>query len=362
MRSITFLLLAASAVAQTPALTPTSNLTLDTTVNQGQFAFSYIDIPAGVRVTFNGPHPVQIRCNGDAVIRGRLDVDASGTTSGPGAVTTGAGSPGIVALLCGGQLTSPGHASHAGNYGSELPFDLAGGSPGGDVTVIGPTFPWTGCTTTIHPGGGDGGTLVLEAEGAIDVYGTVSANGDVGGYIGGFESVGSGGSILLRGIIGVTVHVGANIQAIAATNSLNVCPPGIIRLDAHGQPPVQSGNVNPAPAARILPNLAETVAPVRGQNWMLRVAAARGDVVFLASSFQPGSFTSHYGTVGIDIHNAISFAIVAVPQSGHDPLGYSQLAIPSIPSLAGLDLWTAGLNWFTARPPRFSNTIQSVVQ
>ncbi len=33
-----------------------------------------------------------------------------------------------------------------------------------------------------------------------------------------------------------------------------------------------------------------------------------------------------------------------------------------IDSFVGLNLWTAGLDWYTSLPPRYSNTIQSVVQ
>lgn len=52
------LLLLASVSAQNPPLTPTSNLVLDTTATQGHFAFSHIDIPSGVRVSFTGTFPV----------------------------------------------------------------------------------------------------------------------------------------------------------------------------------------------------------------------------------------------------------------------------------------------------------------
>lgn len=81
------------ASAQNPPLNPTSNIVLDTTATEGHFAFSFIDIPVGVRVSFSGVHPVQIQCDGDALIRGRLDVDATGSTGGPGAVGAGSATP-----------------------------------------------------------------------------------------------------------------------------------------------------------------------------------------------------------------------------------------------------------------------------
>ena len=90
--------------------------------------------------------------------------------------------------------------------------------------------------------------------------------------------------------------------------------------------------------------------------------APRGDTVFLAASFRPGSFTSNYGTVGIDVPTAISFAQVTMPATGHDPMATYQLSVLNVPGLVGLDLYTAGLDWYTALPPRYSNTIHSVVQ
>ena len=68
-------LLANAALAQNPALTPTHYTVLDTTPTQGVFAFSHIDIPAGVEVAFIGSYPVRITCDGDAGIRGWLRAD-----------------------------------------------------------------------------------------------------------------------------------------------------------------------------------------------------------------------------------------------------------------------------------------------
>jgi hypothetical protein len=103
------------------------------------------------------------------------------------------------------------------------------------------------------------------------------------------------------------------------------------------------------------------VAPVINATWQVRVAAPRGDGVFLAASFQPGSGTNQYGTYGIDLTTAITFAVVTLPGIGHDPLITFDLPVPNLPQLAGLNLWVQGLDWFTALPPSYTQAFQTVV-
>ncbi|MCA8973412.1 MAG: hypothetical protein KDC98_01755 [Planctomycetes bacterium] len=359
VRLLSIPLFACVVAAQHPVLNPTSNLTLYTLPTQGQFAFSSIDIPAGVRVNFNGDHPVQIRCDGDAVIRGQLDVDASFSTSGPGATLAGSGSPGVAyGIGCYGTSVTPGNGIHVGNWGQAVPFSLIGGSPGGETTFYSTLF-GSNCLTGLRSmGGGGGGTIVLEAGGRIDVYGRVSANGASGGWS---TSVGSGGSLLLRGLGGLTVHSSGLVQATAIPTVPNSYA-GVIRLEAYGAAPVLIGLVDPPPITFRLPRLEEMSPPIIGNQWGVRVQAPRGDGVFLAASFRPGSYTGPYGVVGIDVPTAITFALATMPGTGHDPLVTNQLAVPLVPGLIGLDLWTAGLDWYTVLPPRYTNTIHSTVR
>ncbi|MCR9247997.1 MAG: hypothetical protein NXI31_23445 [bacterium] len=356
-------LLIGALVAQNPALTPTADLTLDTDPVQGRFAYSRIAIPAGVRVTFIGSYAVQLRCDGDADIDGILDVSARGPAiNGPGAVSTGLGYGGQTvnnypnSFWC-GQSSASGGGRHAGVYGAALPFDLAGGSPGGSHMFWDEPFLGTCVLTSFANGGGGGGTLVLEANGSLTVRGQVLANGALGEFGAG---PGSGGSILLRGIGGLTIAASGNVEA-RAPQSNNPINQGIIRLDAYAAVPTVLGTVSPAPFSLEQPALRETISATLGGAWQLEIAAPRGDGVFLAASFQPGSYTGPFGTVGIDVFNAISFAVVTTSQS-HDPLGYFQLAIPFVPSLLGLELWTAGLNFYTVHPPRYTNTTYSIVR
>jgi len=367
MHRWTGFVLMASAIAQSQPLNPTSNLTLDTNATQGHFAFSFIDIPVGVRVTFTGVFPVQIRCEGDAVIRGQLDVDAAGNFSGPGAVATGTGTTGHIYFgnWCFSPTVPPGPGQHAGLYGSAQPFDLAGGSPGGRWYLYGQPHPGPVCAQLggLIYGGGGGGTLVLEAEGAIDIHGRVSANGAaVPVSFSPDTSVGSGGSILLRGLTGVNVHASGIVQATAEPNPQNISPPGIVRVDAYGQAPVLSGTVDPPPLALELPFLEETQPFAIGNTWELRAAAPRGNGVTLGASFVPGSTTNQFGTIGVHLPTAILFTFLPLPSTGHDPLATYQLAIPNDPGLVGLSLYIAGLDWLTTLPPRYTNTIHTVVQ
>lgn len=54
--------------------------------------------------------------------------------------------------------------------------------------------------------------------------------------------------------------------------------------------------------------------------------------------------------MGIDAATAITFAIIAVPDAGHDPLATCEINVPNAPQLVGLPLWVPGLDWFTPLP------------
>ena len=341
--------------AQFPVLAPTDHTPIDVDPVQGQLVYSSIHIPAGVIVAFTGNYPVRIRVMGDVRIDGVLSVSPSFTPwwytqSGPGFVTTGVGAPGSMYgtwyPIFGGYIYSGSYgasARHSTLYGTAIPFDLAGGSPGGDTIYI-PAW-----ANSVTPGGTAGGTLVIEATGRIDVGGYVEASGGWSGSVNP-HSQGSGGSILLRGNQGLTV---------APTGTVRALPEGIIRLDNYGTAPQVLGTVQPPATVVQQPDLAEVQAPILGGTWELRTIAPRGDVVFLAASFQPGSGSNAYGTYGIDLGNAITFTVVAAPTTGHDPIGTFQLPVPNVPQLAGLDLWVQGLNWFSTQPPRYTPTLHT---
>jgi hypothetical protein len=237
---------------------------------------------------------------------------------------------------------------HATCYGAALPFDLAGGSPGGPEIYAPYWGIWEQQPGATYVGGGGGGTLVVEAAGRIDVSGTVNADGAMGG-----RTRGAGGSILLRGLLGCSIAAGATVTAM---------PEGIVRLDAYDLAPQVAGTVQPPPTIVRHPDLTETVPPIIGRTWQLRILAPRGDGVFLTASLQPGSGTTAYGQVGIHLATAITFAAVAVPAIGHDPIGIYELPVPNLPQLVGLQLWVQGLDWFTAQPPRYTQTIHATVQ
>ncbi|MBP8301953.1 MAG: hypothetical protein KA020_16410 [Planctomycetes bacterium] len=360
--------LAAAAVAQLPVLAPTASTTINVDATFGHLAYSAITIPAGVSVRFTGHYPVRITVSGDVRVDGELSVTPwLPFEPGPGGLTTVTGtsgqasySPGYWASVGFGTVWVNGHWSgswasngrHATLYGTAFPFDLDGGSEGGTQynTSLGwdpYAPPWPAVGT--FRGGSGGGTLVIEAAGRIDVFGTVTADG----WASLSTVVGSGGSILLRGLRGCQVAGGATVTAM---------PEGIVRLDAYGLPPQIAGTVQPAPTIARYPDLTETVPPAVGGTWQMRVAAPRGDVVFLAASFQPGSGTNQYGTFGIDLGNAITFAVVTIPATGHDPLATFSLPVPNVPHLVGLSLWVQGLDWFTSMSPRYTQTVATWVR
>lgn len=353
--------------AQAPVLAPTSSTTIDVDPTFGQLSYSAITIPSNVAVRFTGNYPVRLLVSGDVRVDGTLDVGAVGSVSGPGAVTTGAALDGYQSWVPGHYewITFPnptwvpgyysgsfgGNGRHSSIYGSALPFDLAGGSRGGSTYQAPYYGPYETRQGAFYPQGGGGGTLVVEAAGRIVVAGVVAADGAPGSYYS--IGNGAGGSILLRGLLGCSVAAGASVRAM---------PEGIVRLDAYGSTPQVAGTVQPTPLRVRYPDLAETVPPTVGGLWQLRVAAPRGDVVFLAASFQPGSGTNQYGTYGIDLGNAITFAVVTAPANGHDPLVTFDLPVPNLPQLSGLPLWVQGLDWFTSQAPLYTQTVHTSVQ
>ena len=156
------LLCVAAPNAQPPVLAPTANTTI--TVGAGPLHYASIDIPVGVTVRFvpptsgSGPvpgMPAVILCDGDATVHGTLSVAGNGTGAYPaGYVTTGAG---LLGYVCGtganAYYSPPQGGSHAGTYGSVIPFSLEGGSNGGWLVV----YPWCIGGNFLVSTGGPGG-------------------------------------------------------------------------------------------------------------------------------------------------------------------------------------------------------------
>src|SRR5688572_11552675 len=109
------------------ALSPATDITLDTTANGGVFNYTGIVIPPGVTVRLVGPNPAILLCQAGAIIAGTLDasgfdqpaVNVPPTAGGPGGYAGGAqhqqgDGPGGGA---GGGVGLPGaqsgHAAHA---------------------------------------------------------------------------------------------------------------------------------------------------------------------------------------------------------------------------------------------------------
>jgi hypothetical protein len=357
-------MLSAVVAAQGGPLAPTGSITINAWATMGRLTYSRIDIPVGVTVTFTGGYPIQIRCAGNANIAGEISVAANGATSGPGAVSTGTGSSGVQyqSYWCSGSSRWPGNGQHAWVYGAPFPFSLDGGSPGGSVSVYGDQGLFGPPCVYLYgyPGGGGGGTLVLDADGVIDVSGTVNANGAMASF---FSGVGSGGSIMLRGRSGLVVSGSVLARpGFFWPGGLPGPEHGYVRLDAYGQAPTILGIVDPPPYVMRIPFLIEEQPPQRGMSWGLQVAAPPGDGVFLAVAFQTGSYTGPYGTVGIDVNNAITFAVLNMPSGTHDPVASFQMPMPNNPAFTGLQFWTAGLDYYTAQPPRYTNTIFSMLR
>jgi hypothetical protein len=207
------------------------------------------------------------------------------------------------------------------------------------------------CSTGSSPAV-EGGTLVVIADGFIDIGGVVDVRGGVGG---GWN--GSAGSLLLRGSGGIVLRPSG--QLLAGLGSQG----GEVRLDSWGNPPLVQGSIMaPAPVVLALPHLHTSSAPVIGTTWSLDVFAPANTVAFVAAATQPAvSAQTPFGILEIDL---ASGAIVGIATSvpGHDSRATIPWAIPNQPQLIGVPLWVQGLAWPASLPPRLSNTIAAVVQ
>lgn len=368
------LLCVAVANAQPPVLAPTTNTTI--TVGVGPLHYASIDIPAGVTVRFvpptsgSGPvpgMPAVILCDGDATVHGTLSVAGNGTGAHPaGFVTTGEGLWGYV---CGtgpsAYFSPPQGGSHAGTYGSVIPFSLEGGSNGGWLVV----YPWCiGGNFLLSSGRSGGGTLALLAQGRIEVHGAVTADGIHTGTsspLNNSAGGGSGGSVLLRGAGGVTVFPSGSVTARGGAyfnaHPTTLGAPGYVRLDAWGTAPDIQGTIDPPPTALELPHLRAQAPPQIGATWMLDVLAPENSPVFVAASLAAGPGTATpFGVLGLDLLTSASLAVV-VPQPSHDPLASVPWPVPNAPVLIGLQLWVQAFAVPQALPPRLSNTVFATV-
>jgi len=208
----------------------TSNMTL----NAGTYNFRTFRIDPGVTVSVerNTPTPLVIKCLGEVVISGWLDLSGQNGGNGSGG-TGGAGGLGGCAGYSGGKggdgysNGSPGNGPGAGPGGNRGCY-AEGGSGGGYGTYGGNCGRGSGLSygnpqlTTMYGGsgggggggrsdansgggggGGGGGALLLTAQKIIiNSGGGINANGGVGGsysgYCSGGGGGGSGGSIWLR--------------------------------------------------------------------------------------------------------------------------------------------------------------------
>ncbi|MDO8349120.1 MAG: hypothetical protein Q7T30_02710 [Planctomycetota bacterium] len=310
-------------------------------------------------------------CDGDAIVHGTLSVAGDLAFVPPftypaGWVTTGQPlGDGVrcTSSLGGSYYWPPAGGSHAGHYGTVVPFSLEGGSPGGGLVQY---FDQGSIPCGLYfgrsPGGPGGGTLALLAKGRIEVSGTITADGHHNSASGG-----SGGSILLRGETGVSVLPSGVVTARGGTYfnapAGTYGSPGHIRIDAYGVAPVIQGSVVPVPTVVELPYLRQVVPPQIGASALFQVFAPEtpATAVILSASLLPGPGTpTPFGILGIDLPTAASLGLAYV-WPGHDPRATLMWPIPNTPSLVGLPLWIQGVAFALTLPLRLTNTVSVTV-
>lgn len=227
-----------------------SKVTLDTS---RIYEFTDFDLASGVTLSGTGSNALRIRVQGDASVVGTIDLagsngasaamggpgtaglgGAGGRNGGAGAAAPGGSANGVGAMTGGGGakggdaaagsaggggggghkssgVPSPGVGGLGGAaYGSDYLSPIAGGSGGGGG----------GFQTTQNAsgggGGGGGGALDFHVTGNLVVAGHITANGGVGGALGGtLGGAGGGGSGgALRFLLGGTYTNNALIDAV----------------------------------------------------------------------------------------------------------------------------------------------------
>lgn len=357
------------AMAQVGPLNPTSSINIQVPV--GGLRYSSIHIPAGVVVnlwSLSGPlTPGQVRCDGDAIIDGVLSVSGdllTGISWPPGFAFDGRGYDGSTCNYQMPFFSWPCGGRHAGVYGSAIPFDLRGGSFGGDLVVFD-----SNCWTFLNrrDGGLPGGSLALAAGGRIEIRGVVTADG--ARAVDQYTAGGSGGSILLRADQGLTIHPGASVSAIGLDYPGSLVPqglgrggPGIIRIDSWASPPVILGTIDPPATVLTLPHLHVPSPPQLGNPWRLDVLAPEGAPTFVAVSLVPTAGTqTPFGILSIDLTLAAVLG-VAIPQPSHDPMASVTMPIPNMPAFLALPLAAQALVVPQTLAPRLTNAVTTAIQ
>lgn len=364
------------------AFTPRTDTTLDTTRNGGVFQFTKIDIPAGVTVHLRGPNPARLLSQGPVVVAGTLEADGREVEPGPGGwrgglTRLGFGVPGGDGQGPGGGKGASGFldyvgkpATHAGVYGSALPFDLRGGSGGGGGSF--PTASGRGPS-----GGGGGGTVVILADGAITITGSISTRG---GHVDLWRfpplahgGPGSGGAVLIRGLD--CVRISGRVSAAGGDvrwQGMRIGAhggDGFVRIDAYRtcRVDLSGATITPAPRVALLPYLTELSPAVRGAVWRPRCAALPGDRIAwwmalrrLDTPFPP------FGTIHLDYRPGGGFELIGTftAPGGIDPMVGLDFLVPDDPRLRGMTFYGQAFNVLHAAngKPRLSNLLTTTVR
>lgn len=103
--------------------------------------------------------------------------------------------------------------------------------------------------------------------------------------------------------------------------------------------------------------------PAIGSMWPVEVLAPDNTLVFLAASLQPGSGApTPFGSLQVDLPNAVTVATAVDPPGSHDPQATLSVPIPNAPHLLGTQVWVQALAAPPSLAPRLTNGILAVVQ
>ena len=255
------------------ALTPNVD-TVVTLPASGVLNYSEINIPAGVRVSFQGNAsntPVTVLVSGDALIAGILDLNGKDAPDSNGAGDgnvaddglPGRGGPGGYAGGRGGaadastaanslRIAAAGIGPGGGRPATKRFDSYCGYAPGGSFATAGSADYASQCGYIVAPtygnadllpliggsggagghggtgiggagGGGGGGALLLAVSGTLNVTGQILANGGRGGRVGGptdtsLGAVGGGGSGGGLRLVATTLAGNGSISAIGGND------------------------------------------------------------------------------------------------------------------------------------------------
>ena len=181
--------------------------------------------------------------------------------------------------------------------------------------------------------------------------------------MGAFGGSGSGGTILLRSMIGVDLQGGAlDTSGLGVFRQLG--GNGYVRVDSYETRPKLAGTIKGVSLALTLPALRELAGAQTGKTYQLRLASVPGDIVAIFAALKGTNIPlPPLGVLKLDFSGPYVQVLAKVPSTGIDPLASVDIPIPADPKLIGVKFHFQGINYQTkAKRIRLTNDVITTIK